>query len=124
MDSHIAWWRTMGATLCLAVGNALDVWAYAVLSRSFSVVPEARAVVTRGPYRWVRHPVYAGQLLSQAGLWLFLAVPHGGWGLYYAVFFAIQLYRSKVEERVLLGGLGADYRDYAARVWWFWRMPT
>ena len=123
MDQNVAWWRSVAGATCLLVGNAVDVWAYVVLSRSFSVVPEARDVVTRGPYRWVRHPVYAGQLLGQAGIWVFFAVPHGGWLVFYAVFVLVQMYRARAEERVLLAVLGDAYRAYATRAWWLWRIP-
>lgn len=123
MERSLIWWRTAAGVACLVVGNAIDVWAYSVLFRSFSVVAEARALVTRGPYRFVRHPVYFGQIIAQAGLWLFFASAHGGWVAFYLVFVSIQLYRSRAEERVLEAAFGDDYRAFAERAWWFWKLP-
>jgi protein-S-isoprenylcysteine O-methyltransferase Ste14 len=53
------------------VGLALRVWAVLTLGRSFSTfiqVDADQAVVTRGPYRWVRHPSYTGLLLIALGI--------------------------------------------------------
>ena len=66
-----------GASMII-VGNALDVSGYATLFRSFSVLPEARELKTTGLYRFVRHPVYLGQFISQAGVWLIFAPAHWG----------------------------------------------
>lgn len=121
MARDLAAWRMFAGVALVLVGNVLDVWAYVVLRRSFSVVPEARELVTRGPYGFIRHPVYAGKLLSQAGIWLFYAVFHGGWVVFYAAFVAVMLYRSRAEEQVLEDAFGDDYRRFKARSWWFWR---
>jgi protein-S-isoprenylcysteine O-methyltransferase Ste14 len=65
------------------VGLILRVWAVLTLGRSFSTfiqVDADQAVVTRGPYRWVRHPSYTGLLLIALGFglgvgnWLSLAI--------------------------------------------------
>jgi protein-S-isoprenylcysteine O-methyltransferase Ste14 len=121
MARELPAWRMAAGFVCVLAGNALDVWAYVYLRRAFSVVPEARELVTGGPYRVVRHPVYAGQLLAQAGIWLCYAVMHGGWVAFYLVFFATQLYRSRAEEAVLEDAFGEDYRAFKARTLWFWR---
>src|SRR5215213_2374723 len=39
----------------------------ATLGRSFGIVAANRGVKTRGPYRWVRHPAYAGYLIAYLG---------------------------------------------------------
>jgi protein-S-isoprenylcysteine O-methyltransferase Ste14 len=63
------------AQLSLAAGDALAVagclWQLAsvlVLGRCFGLLPEARGLVRRGPYRVVRHPVYLGEITALAGL--------------------------------------------------------
>src|SRR4029453_6112106 len=64
------------------VGLALRVWAVLTLGRSFSTflqVDADQAVVTRGSYRWVRHPSYTGLLIALGfglgvGNWLSLAI--------------------------------------------------
>src|SRR5262249_45144267 len=65
------------------LGLALRIWAVVALGSSFRTTVEVdpgQAVVTRGPYRWVRHPSYTGLLLILAGFglalcnWLSLAI--------------------------------------------------
>lgn len=103
----------------ITLGNILDVWGYLVLCRSFAIVPEARELKTTGPYRWVRHPVYLGQFLAQGGVWLFFARWHVVWIALYVTFVALQLYRSKLEERVLAEAFGEPYEEYRRRTFWF-----
>lgn len=107
-----------GAALILA-GNALDVWGYTVLFRSCSIVPEARELTVRGPYRFVRHPVYLGQMLAQGGIWLVFARAHLILVLFFVAFVSIQLYRAAVEERVLEQAFGDRYRKWKQATYWF-----
>jgi len=44
-------------------GTAFACTSLLFLGRSFAVLPAVRDIVSRGPYRWVRHPVYLGELL-------------------------------------------------------------
>jgi protein-S-isoprenylcysteine O-methyltransferase Ste14 len=102
----------------IGLGSLLDVWGYVALRRSLSIVAEARELCTAGPYRWVRHPIYLGQFIAQAGVWLVLRSHRGfGWG-YYAAFVALQLYRCRVEERVLERAFGEPYREWRRRTIW------
>lgn len=96
------------------VGLAVRVWAVLTLGASFSTflqVNADQAVVTRGPYRWVRHPSYTGLLLIAlgfglgAGNWLSLAIC--------AVIPPLGLLpRIAVEESELVRLLGDRYRSY------------
>jgi protein-S-isoprenylcysteine O-methyltransferase Ste14 len=72
-----------------------------------------QTVVTSGPYRFVRHPLYAGALFFFLGLPLLL----DAWrGLFFVPFLILGLAARAVgEERVLRSGL-AGYADYAQRV--------
>ena len=100
----------LGLTL---VGHALSAASIATLGRSFSIVPEARTLVTRGPYRWVRHPVYVAEAVAALGVVLgnasALAVTLLG------LHVGIQLYRIRHEERVLTAQF-PEYREYARKV--------
>ncbi len=108
----------LGTALVLA-GHAFDVWGYATLFRSFSIVPEARVLKVTGPYRLVRHPVYLGHMMAQAGVWLFYAQTRAAWIAFYLVFVALQLYRSKMEDRVLERAFGETYAVWKRKTFWF-----
>ena len=93
-------------------GLLWSVWALRTLGRSFSILAEARAVVERGPYRWVRHPLYVGEVISVAGL-----VLHGPTVVSVGCLLGLvvlQVYRATKEEAVLTEALD-DYAGYQAR---------
>src|SRR5947209_4734543 len=50
------------------VGAYVGLWSLLRLRRAFSIVPQARTLVTAGPYRIVRHPVYSSYLLQYGGV--------------------------------------------------------
>jgi protein-S-isoprenylcysteine O-methyltransferase Ste14 len=56
------------STLLLLGGNALAVLVPVQLGRSFSIMAEARRLVTSGVYRWVRHPLYLAEELAVIGI--------------------------------------------------------
>ncbi len=65
-----AGWPAVGIGL-IAAGYALRLYAMATLKRAFSFalrVENDQAVVTTGPYRYVRHPSYTGGLVVLVGL--------------------------------------------------------
>ncbi len=115
----ITWYSALIGGVLITIGNAIDVWGYVVLCRSFGIVPEARELKTSGPYRWVRHPVYLGQFLAQGGVWLFFARSHVVWIGLYTAFVVMQLYRSKLEDRALAAAFGKEYEEYRRRTFWF-----
>jgi protein-S-isoprenylcysteine O-methyltransferase Ste14 len=45
-------------------GVVIAIWAIAALGKSFDVSPADRGLVKRGPYKWLRHPMYASELFS------------------------------------------------------------
>ena len=64
-------WLDVAAIGCLALGVALGLWAIVCLGRGLtpSPVPNgAVGLVTRGPYRWVRHPMYTAVILIVVGI--------------------------------------------------------
>jgi protein-S-isoprenylcysteine O-methyltransferase Ste14 len=62
--------------LCLvACGILVTTTSLLFLRRAFSVTPQARVLVTTGPYSIVRHPMYVGNILSLLGLALLINSP-------------------------------------------------
>lgn len=98
---------TGGGTLAEAV---ILLW----LGRSFTILPEARRLVTRGPYRIVRHPLYLVSIVASIGAMIQFRQP---WA-FLIVFAAdtLQLARIHYEEQVLRDAF-PEYADYAARTW-------
>lgn len=86
--------------VALVVGGCLFAGASLLaLGRSFGVFPARRALVTHGPYAWVRHPVYLGELIALLGLCLQRATPAAlGWT---ALIIGAVALRVRLEERVL-----------------------
>ena len=96
------------------VGLAYSVWGLAYLRRSFSIVPEARRLVTGGPYALSRHPVYVGEILTAIGVNLATA----GWltAAALAYFVVCELMRINWEERILARAFPKEYPEYVGRV--------
>ncbi len=108
-------WFALGLALVWA-GFGLRIWAIATLGRFFRrvvVVQEEHVVVRTGPYRLIRHPAYAGNLLMYAGLG-FALVNTLSLAVLVVLPVAGHLPRIRVEEAVLTRGLGEPYRRYAA----------
>jgi protein-S-isoprenylcysteine O-methyltransferase Ste14 len=97
----------------LSIGMAVAIYGVAHLRHRFSIVPEARGLVTTGPYGVVRHPIYFGEIVAALGMIL-----PSLFSLHVAVlalFIAAQLRRTVYEERVLRSAFPA-YTAYARRV--------
>lgn len=100
------------ATLCIIVGFGLSIYALIYLGGSFAVLPSARTLITGGPYRYVRHPLYLFEELAVVGIALQFAQP---WSLLVMlVHLAAQLARMRYEEQALIEAF-PEYADYAAR---------
>ena len=104
----------------MTAATCLTLWGLWTLKRAFSVTVEARELVTGGPYRFVRHPVYLGEMLT-AGAVATLRFSCVNIALL-ILFIAIQIYRSRLEEEKL-SRFFPDYNRFAARSLWFWKRP-
>ncbi len=98
------------SALLLLAGNYLCMAALLHLGRSVSIMAEARALVTSGPYGLVRHPLYLAEQIAVVGVFLqFLS-----WqaALVLLLHFAFQVRRMINEERVLSQSFN-EYSRYA-----------
>lgn len=99
-----------GAGLLLApLGICLNIWSVWHLRSSFSIMAEARRTVVSGPYQYVRHPLYLGEILTMLGVCLMIGT--GTAMLFWAVVSGSQLIRARIEEKKLSGAL-SDYEAY------------
>ncbi|WP_345986331.1 isoprenylcysteine carboxylmethyltransferase family protein [Sulfurimonas sp. HSL-1656] len=110
-------WLNMLGLIIIAVGYAFAAWAI-VENRFFSTTvriqtDRGHTVCDSGPYRVVRHPGYAGNLLALAGIIIAL---DSLWTLLPAVAaLVISVVRTALEDRTLQAEL-PGYADYAGRV--------
>jgi protein-S-isoprenylcysteine O-methyltransferase Ste14 len=83
----------------MAAGLALSIYAKAILWRSFGLVAANRGIKSSGPYRLVRHPMYLGYIVTQAGflllnpIWTNLTL--------YGSALLLQIMRLRAEEALL-----------------------
>jgi len=98
--------------ILVVTGTIFAIWAGLVLGRSISIVPEARRLVTSGPYAIVRHPLYLGEIVALMGVALqYLSA----WALLLLFLqFFFQLQRIRNEDR-LLSQAFPEYRAYMAK---------
>ncbi len=99
------------ATLLILGGTVFALYSALKLGRSLSILPEARQLVTRGPYALIRHPLYLGEGIAIVGLTLQFLSP---WALIvFGLQCACQVARMTIEERVL-SNVFPEYRNYMA----------
>ncbi|TMC45781.1 MAG: isoprenylcysteine carboxylmethyltransferase family protein [Chloroflexi bacterium] len=109
--------RWIGLALIVA-GVGFSLWAIATLGRHYDLELEIHRdheLVRRGPYRFVRHPVYTGLGLHFLGACLATGNLLLIAGTLLVTFPALYL-RAKTEERLLRERFGAAYDEYARRV--------
>jgi len=100
----------------MVTGVLLRGWAFLALGHYFTAVVKVspdQAVVTSGPYRWLRHPSYTGGLLAEVGI----AITSANWvtvAVFAVAWVAVIAWRIHIEETALLSTLGSKYSSYAA----------
>lgn len=110
-------WLPLLGVLLLWAGVAFAIWARATLGRNWSAVVQVKhdhELIERGPYRWVRHPIYTGLLMVYLGTTFTL----GEWrGLLGTAIVGVSFwFKLKLEERWMREQFGERYEDYMRRV--------
>lgn len=102
--------------LCIAVPSAVFLFtARWQLGRSFSVTPQARALVTDGIYSKIRNPIYVFSGLVIMGV--LIAIHYRYAFLLLAVLVPLQIIRAHQEAKILKAKFGDEYRRYRERTW-------
>jgi protein-S-isoprenylcysteine O-methyltransferase Ste14 len=109
-------WSGIGAGL-VVIGLLFTVWAREHLGRNWSDVVTIKVdheLVTSGPYRVVRHPIYTGLLVAFVGS----AIARGEWRGILAVALGFWAFwrKSRVEERLMREQFGTAYEEYSQHV--------
>jgi protein-S-isoprenylcysteine O-methyltransferase Ste14 len=107
------WITALGVALT-AVGLGFAAWARAYIGTNWSgavTVKVGHQLITTGPYRWVRHPIYSGMILAMLGTALERQQVRG-------IVAVVLLYagfkiKSKIEEHAMTNTFGAEYDDYS-----------
>jgi len=103
--------ETLVGQVITGLGLLLVLWAMITLGRSFGIAPADRGLVKDGPYRFVRHPMYLGELVSLAGA--VIGAP-SIWNIVLMIVLLLSLLlRIRWEEQAVF-----NYGSYAGRVRW------
>lgn len=108
-----AWVSSIGLIL-VTFGTALFIWARYVLRVNYSghiSVKSGQILVQRGPYRFIRHPAYAGYLLMALGISLGYSSLAGLVSILILLLPSLA-YRIKIEEKLLIKHYGEAYHQF------------
>jgi protein-S-isoprenylcysteine O-methyltransferase len=115
LPAAVAW----AGLLVVVVGTALRLWAMATLGRFFTAtlqVQPDQPVITRGPYRLVRHPSYLGGDVALLGAGLTCATWPSAL-LMVLPFLAAHVWRIPIEEQMMAQAHGERWETYRRRTW-------
>ena len=103
----------VGFLLCLC-GFAFAVWARFHLGRNWGqpmTLKQGHELVTTGPYRFVRHPIYTGILLAMLGSTI--VTPF--WIVAFICLTGYFVYSARTEERIMISQFPGQYPEYKKR---------
>lgn len=101
----------------VALGLAFSVWARLHLGRNWSgtvTLKEGHELIRRGPYAYVRHPIYTGLLVALLGSALECGEPRALLGVALALISFV--YKLRIEEVLMRQTFPAEYPRYSAQV--------
>ena len=110
------WLRWAGA-ITGVISVALFFWVHYSLGKNFSSMLHTRddhKLITSGPYRWVRHPMYTVFYLIATSFFLLSANWYIGL-IWFGGFTFVIVTRIESEERVMIEKFGEEYREYMKR---------
>lgn len=101
----------IGIALC-AAGIAFAVWARITIGRNWGVPMSRRAdpeLVTAGPYRLVRHPIYTGLIVAMLGTAFVLGPVPSFLLVWFIVYF---VYSARIEQQAMARQFPSEYPEY------------
>ena len=104
----------VGLSVMICATAALTI-ARLQLGNSFTIRPQANVLVTHGIYSRIRNPIYIFSAIAIAGLLLYLNWLRLYWA--FLILIPMQVFRARMESRVLEERFGEEYRRYKARTW-------
>ncbi len=111
---HLPGFFVLPGLLVCALGMAFSFWARFSLNRNWSgmaVIRSGHELVEKGPYRYVRHPIYSGLLLSLAGTALAQGLPLRWVGVWLLSLLAVW-FKILGEERLLAERFGEEFKAF------------
>jgi protein-S-isoprenylcysteine O-methyltransferase Ste14 len=98
------------------LSTLIELWGRFSLGRNIGFVPAQREVVTRGAYRFMRHPIYTGLFIWILAYWL------GGYSPLNTLLYSLSIFWWVIKSFVEEGFLKKDpgYAAYMKRVPWRW----
>lgn len=116
ITSTALWAQIVGDVFCV-LGLFVTLWARTTLAGNWSsdvTFKQGHELIRRGPYRFVRHPIYTGLLMMCLGAAIEIARLHSWLAVpLMAIAFWLKL---KQEERLMLSHFPDEYRDYQKQV--------
>jgi len=100
------------SSLFVIVGMLMSFAVLRWLGRAFSIMPEARRLVTHGPYRVVRHPLYICEEVAVIGVFIQVLSPLA---VFIFIMHAVFQVRRMLNEETVLEGTFPEYAEYARR---------
>ncbi|HSM95939.1 MAG TPA: isoprenylcysteine carboxylmethyltransferase family protein [Rhizomicrobium sp.] len=101
------------ATILIAMGTGLSAFCIVWLGRSFSIMATSRQLVVKGPYRFIRHPLYAAESLTVLGI---IIANWSVWAALFGIVWAALQYQRVLNEESVLRATFAEYDEYARAV--------
>lgn len=113
------WWKVAGIVI-MVFGVIIVAWAKIELfKRGMWVTDRPKALVTTGPYHFVRHPFYLGLILIIVGWWWVWAAVYS---FYLGMFILLQIWVEAYfeEKAMLVKQFGDEYKQYRHVTGMFW----
>lgn len=98
-------------------GALFSIWSIAHLKASFGLRTAVRELVTTGPYKRIRHPLYFGEIIHIFGVAILAATPAAL--ALFVVAVILQAIRAKIEERKFMASV-PEYAEFRSNTGFLW----